>query len=257
MILSGILSDDNSWIIFWINSRHKMQIFYAPDISDDIYILDEKESRHSVRVLRLKKGDPAGIIDGKGNLYQGTIIDPDVKHCSVRILNKIENYEKRNYSLHIAISPLRNPGRLEWFTEKCVEIGTDEITPLICTNTEKHSIKKDRLQNLIISAMKQSLKAKLTKLNDPSGFNDFISMKRKGKLIIAHCNSRFSRDSIKDVYGKGEDAVILIGPEGDFSEEEILAATERDYCPVHLGPSRLRTETAGIAACHSVYLINQ
>lgn len=235
-----------------------MQIFYTTDIrEDDIHILNEKESRHSVRVLRMKKGDPVRIIDGKGNLFEGIITDPDERGCSVRILNKKENFEKRDYSLHIAISPLRNPGRLEWFTEKCVEIGTDEITPLICRNTEKHNIRTDRLQNLIISAMKQSVKATLTRLNNPAGFNDFISTKRQGKLIIAHCNHRFSRNSIKDIYDKGEDAVILIGPEGDFSEEEILAATERAYCPVHLGPSRLRTETAGIAACHSVYLINQ
>ncbi len=234
-----------------------MQIFYTPDIREDIHILNEKESRHSVRVLRMKKGDPVRIIDGKGNLFEGIITDPDARGCSVRILNKKENFEKRSYSLHIAISPLRNPGRLEWFTEKCVELGTDEITPLICRNTEKHNIRTDRLQNLIISAMKQSVKTNLTKLNNPVGFNDFISTERKGKLIIAHCNHRFSRNSIKDIYDKGEDAVILIGPEGDFSEEEILAATGRAYCPVHLGPSRLRTETAGIAACHSIYLINQ
>lgn len=234
-----------------------MHIFYATQIRGDILILDEKESRHSVRVLRMKKGDPLRIIDGKGSLFEGIIIDPDEKGCSVRILSRKENYEKRNYSLHIAISPLRNPGRLEWFTEKCVEIGTDEITLLICKNTEKHNIRIDRLNKLIVSAMKQSVKANLTKLNDPAVFNDFISTQRQGKLIIAHCNHSFSRNSIKDIYRKGENAVILIGPEGDFSEEEILAATEKNYCPAHLGASRLRTETAGIAACHSVYLINQ
>ena len=123
-----------------------MQIFYTPDIREDIHILNEKESRHSVRVLRMKKGDPVRIIDGKGNLFEGIITDPDARGCSVRILNKKENFEKRSYSLHIAISPLRNPGRLEWFTEKCVELGTDEITPLICRNTEKHNIRTDRLQ---------------------------------------------------------------------------------------------------------------
>ena len=234
-----------------------MQIFYAPDIVNDIYILDEKESRHSVRVLRMKKGDQVSLIDGKGNLYEGLITDPDPKGCSIKILNVKERFEKRNYSLHIAISPLKNPDRFEWFIEKSVEIGTDEITPLICRNTEKQNIKKERILNLIISAMKQSLKASMTKLNDPAGFNDFIRKGEGGKLIIAHCNNIYTRNSIKDIYNKGEDAVILIGPEGDFSDEEILAATERGYHPVHLGPSRLRTETAGVAACHSIYLINQ
>ncbi len=234
-----------------------MQIFYAPDIKNDIYILDEKESKHSVRVLRMKKGDGVSIIDGKGNLYEGLIINPDPKGCSVKILNVKEDFEKRNYSLHIAISPVKNPDRFEWFIEKCVEIGTDEITPLLCRNTEKQTIKKDRIFNIIVSAMKQSLKAGLTRLNDPLEFNDFVKTDHKGILMIAHCNNNLDRHSIKDIYNKGENAVILIGPEGDFSGDEILSAREKGFNPVHLGQSRLRTETAGIAACHSVYFINQ
>lgn len=234
-----------------------MQIFYAPDIKDDIYILDEKESKHAVKVLRMIKGDIINIIDGKGNLHEGLIINPDDKKCSVKILNIKENFEKRNYSLHIAISPVKNPERFEWFIEKCVEIGTDEITPLLCRNTEKQTIKKERIYNIIISAMKQSLKAGLTRLNDPLEFNDFVMTNHKGKLMIAHCNNNLDRHCIKDIYNKGEDAVILIGPEGDFSSDEVLSATGRGFNPVHLGQSRLRTETAGIAACHSIYFINQ
>jgi len=234
-----------------------MQIFYAPDIKGDIYTLDEKESKHSVRVLRLRKGDPVRLIDGKGNLYNGIITDPDPKGCRVQIMTIINGFEKRNYSLHIAISPLKNPDRFEWFVEKSVELGIDEITPLISRNTEKQNVRYERINNLIISAIKQSLRAKITRLNVSLVFNDFINIEHKGKLMIAHCNMDMERSGIGDCYKKGEDAVILIGPEGDFSDEEIIAATGKGYVPVHLGPGRLRTETAGIAACHSVYFINQ
>jgi 16S rRNA (uracil1498-N3)-methyltransferase len=173
------------------------------------------------------------------------------------ITGKVRDFEKRNYRLHIAISPLKNPERFEWFIEKSVEIGIDEITPLICKNTEKPGIKSERVNNLIISAMKQSLKATKTVLNEPSSFKDFISMDLKGILMIANCNDSIKRSRISDVYSKNENAIILIGPEGDFSKEEIDSAINREFVPVHLGPSRLRTETAGIAACHSIYFINQ
>jgi 16S rRNA (uracil1498-N3)-methyltransferase len=234
-----------------------MQIFYAPDITGDSYTLDEKESRHSVRVLRMKKGAIVRLIDGKGNLYVGEIADPDPGKCAIKINSVINNYEERIYRLHIAISPLKNPDRFEWFIEKSVEIGIDEITPLICMHSEKTGIKAERIKNLIISAMKQSLKAKITLLNNPCVFNDFINTDHFGNLIIAHCNEKLARSKISEVYSRGNDAVILIGPEGDFSEEEINFATNRGYKSVHLGNSRLRTETAGIAACHSVYFINQ
>ena len=234
-----------------------MQIFYAPGIRGDNYILDENESKHSVRVLRLSKGDPVRLIDGNGNLYEGIITDPDPKGCSVKVKNVIHGFEKRNYFLHIAISPLKNPDRFEWFVEKSVELGIDEITPLICRNSEKKSVRQERINNLIISAMKQSLKGKITRLNTPAAFSDFITGEQKGKLMIAHCDNSLERKGIANTYKKGENAVILIGPEGDFSNEEITSATEKGYIPVHLGQGRLRTETAGIAACHSVYFINQ
>jgi 16S rRNA (uracil1498-N3)-methyltransferase len=234
-----------------------MYIFYAPDIKSDTYILDEKESKHSVRVLRMKKGDNVRLIDGTGNLYEGIISEADPKKCIVEINNVIHDFEKRDYSLHIAISPLKNPDRFEWFVEKCVELGTDEITPLICRNTEKPDIRSERMLNIIISAMKQSLRAKVTKLNETVGFGSFIRKELNGNLMIAHCNNDVKRCSIGDIYVKGEDAVILIGPEGDFSHDEIVSAEESGFRSVHLGPGRLRTETAGIAACHSIYFINQ
>ena len=234
-----------------------MQIFYAPDIAGDTYTLDEKESKHIIRVLIMIKGADVMFIDGQGNLYEGIISDPDQKRCTIKVTGRINDFERRNYRLHIAISPLKNPERFEWFVEKSVEIGIDEITPLICRNTEKPGIKYDRVNNLIISAMKQSLKATRTVLNDTCNFKDFIKMDLKGIMMIAHCDNSIERTKISDVYSKNENAVILIGPEGDFSKEEIDSAIKSNFSPVHLGPSRLRTETAGVAACHSIYFLNQ
>ncbi len=234
-----------------------MQIFYAPDITGDLYYLDERESKHSVKVLRMKRGTPVKVIDGKGNLYEGIIADPDPRKCLIKIGSVIKDFEKKPYRLHIAISPLKNPERFEWFVEKSVEIGIDEITPVICHTTEKPGIKKERIRSLIISAMKQSLKAQDTILNEVVLFNDFLQSHPKGCLMIAHCNSDILRKGIRDTYNKGDNAVILIGPEGDFSEHEIDIALAKGFESVHLGRSRLRSETAGIAACHSISFINQ
>ena len=234
-----------------------MQIFYAPSINGDSYTLDEPESKHCIKVLRMSKGDHVSLIDGKGNLFEGHISNPDNSRCGITITRVIRNFEKRDYYLHIAISPLKNPERFELFVEKSVEFGIDEITPLICAHTEKKNIKKERVERVIISAMKQSLKARKTILNEPVSFNEFIKKEFTGKKIIAHCNSKYERNGIADIYLKKENALILIGPEGDFSPDEITLSENYGFKPVHLGTSRLRTETAGIAACHSIYFINQ
>jgi 16S rRNA (uracil1498-N3)-methyltransferase len=234
-----------------------MQVYYAPDITGDTHTLDDKESKHLIRVLRMKKGTPVSLIDGKGNLYEGEVADPDPKKCIVQIKSVIMGFEKRNYRLHIAISPLKNPERFEWFVEKSVEIGIDEITPLICRNTEKKGFKTERIRNIIISAMKQSLKSYETRLNQIRSFSEFISEAHAGKLMISHCHGGTGRSKIAEVCSKGEDAVIMIGPEGDFSKEEIEDALSKKFTQIHLGSSRLRTETAGVAACHSIYFINQ
>jgi 16S rRNA (uracil1498-N3)-methyltransferase len=234
-----------------------MQVFYAPDITGEYYTLDERESKHTVRVLRMVEGSEIKLIDGKGNLYEGVISEPDQRACKIRILNIVKSFEKRDYRLHIGISPLKNPERFEWFVEKSVEIGVDEITPLICHYTEKQGLKPERLSNIIISAMKQSFKASSTKLNPACVFNDFIISSNPATKMIAHCNNGYDRKSIGEVYQKGGDAVILIGPEGDFSVEEIIKAVNKGFIPISLGKSRLRTETAGVAACHSIYFINQ
>jgi 16S rRNA (uracil1498-N3)-methyltransferase len=234
-----------------------MQIFYAPDITGDDYTLNEKESRHCIKVLRMTSGTVVRLIDGKGGLYEAVITNPDPRKCLLAVTGVTKDFEKRNYRLHIAISPLKNYERFEWFIEKSVEIGVDEITPLICLNTEKTGIKKERVSNLIISAMKQSLKSTLTIINDPCHFNDFIRDHHDGRRMIAHCKNEPVKSQVGEVYSKGHDAVVLIGPEGDFTEKEIKAAIAIGFIPVHLGQSRLRSETAGIAACYSIYYINQ
>jgi 16S rRNA (uracil1498-N3)-methyltransferase len=234
-----------------------MQVFYAPEIDGYNYVLDEKESRHCIRVLRMRKGDPVKLIDGKGNLYEGTISNPDQDECEIKVTGVIHDFEKRNYRLHLAISPLKNPERFEWFTEKSVEIGVDEITPLICHNTEKQSIKTERIDNVIISAMKQSLKSIKTRLNEKTRFESLIDLPFDGVKMIAYCNGNFERKKISEACPPGRNALILIGPEGDFTNDEIREAIDSGFTPVHLGRSRLRTETAGIAACYSIYFINQ
>jgi 16S rRNA (uracil1498-N3)-methyltransferase len=234
-----------------------MQIFYAPLINGDSYTLDETESRHCIKVLRMSKGESVSLIDGKGFLYEGNISKPDISKCVISITRVIKDFEKRDYNLHIAISPLKNPERFELFIEKSVEIGIDEITPLLCAHTEKKNIKNERAERVIISAMKQSLKARKTILNKPVNFKEFIKMKYHGEKMIAHCNAESERYSIANLYSKKDNALILIGPEGDFSPDEVLMAKVNGFKPVHLGNSRLRAETAGIAACHSIYFINQ
>jgi len=234
-----------------------MQVFYAPDIYGNNYTLNETESKHCIKVLRMTVGVPVKLIDGKGNLYEGVISDPNPKKCLITITKVSKSFDKRNYKIHIAISPLKSPERFEWFVEKSVEIGIDEITPLICHRTEKQSVKAERIEKIIISAMKQSLKALGMVFNPPRSFNEFISEPSDSKKMIAHCNETLNNSvSISQVCKKGDNAIILIGPEGDFTELEINAAIQYNYHPIHLGKSRLRTETAGICACHSVYFIN-
>jgi 16S rRNA (uracil1498-N3)-methyltransferase len=206
-----------------------MQIFYVPDIKGNSCVMDENESRHSIRVLRMSKGDKLNLVDGNGTLFEGIISDPNPSGCGITITRVTTNFEKRNYRLHIAISPIKNQERFEWFIEKSVEIGVDEITPLICRNTEKPGIKRDRLYNIIISAMKQSIKAFKPVLNEPADFAKFIYSDLSGIKMIAHCNPSFSRKKIDKVYEKDRDAVILIGPEGDFSEEELTLAIKIDF----------------------------
>lgn len=231
-----------------------MQIFYTPDISGLEYFLSEKESKHAVRVLRMKMNDEILMIDGKGTFFKAIVADPHPKRCKVIVQETIPNFEKRNYRLHIAISPLKNPDRFEWFLEKVTEIGIDEITPLLCERSEKKNINPERCNRIIESAMKQSIKANHPILNPLTKFNEFVCADFYETKLIATCEGE--RKSIRDIYIPETDMLILIGPEGDFTENEVMKAKTNRFIPVTLGSSRLRTETAGLVACHSISLLN-
>ena len=230
-------------------------MFYCPDILHS-FTLSEEESQHAVRVLRLQAGDELEVVDGAGGYYLAVVTNPHPKHCEFQIKETITEYGKRDYRLHIAIAPTKNIERLEWFIEKCTEIGVDEITPILCRFSERKIIKPERLEKIIVSAAKQSLKAYFPILNPMCSFRDFIQQTTVSQKFIAHCYEQ-DKQLLQRVYQKSSDAVILIGPEGDFSPEEVQAAIQHQFQPVSLGSSRLRTETAGIAACHTVALMNE
>lgn len=233
-----------------------MHLFYTPDIEGDKYRLNPEESKHCVRVLRLREGEEVVLVDGRGGLYTGKITEASVKGCNVEITDKREAYGKRPFSLHIGIAPTKNIDRIEWMLEKCTEIGTEEFTLLETTHSERREVKRERLEKVIVSAMKQSLKAYKPCLNEMCDLKSFFASCREEGRFIAHCNPG-PKQRLEEVYRPGTDAVILIGPEGDFSEEEVAAAVGNGFVPVTLGESRLRTETAGIVACHSINFINR
>jgi len=234
-----------------------MHLFYTPDIKQQEYTLDSIESKHCIKVLRLSIGDKIQLIDGKGGFYTAEIIDDSPKRCTVRCVETLKEYGKRNFSLHIAIAPTKNIDRIEWFMEKCTEIGIDQFTPILCDHSERKIIKDERLNKIITSAVKQSLKAYHPILNPLTKFKNFISQDFKGQKFIAHCEDGQEKFLLQDLYTPGEDVTILIGPEGDFSIKEIELAREAGFKEISLGGSRLRTETAGLTSCHAINLINR
>lgn len=233
-----------------------MHLFYTPDIEGDYYTLNPEESKHCVRVLRFEQGEPVSLVDGRGNWYNGMIDRADARGCGVRILEKIARYGCRPFRLHIAVAPTKNIDRIEWMLEKCTEMGIDEITMLHTEHSERKVVKEERLEKVIVAAMKQSLKACLPKLNAVADFRKFIPACGETQKLIAHCHEGLKK-RLDEVYIPGNDVVILIGPEGDFSEDEVTWAEKHGFVPVTLGTSRLRTETAGIVACHSIDFMNK
>jgi 16S rRNA (uracil1498-N3)-methyltransferase len=232
-----------------------MQIFYAPDISGNTYTLNEEESKHCIRVLRMDIGDEITLVDGKGGLYKTRISNPEAKRCQVEVFETIAEFEKRNHYLHIAIAPTKNIERFEWFLEKATEIGIDEITPILCEHSERKVINNERLEKIILSAVKQSIKAYIPKLNQMVPFKQFIQEKNDGTRFIAHCYKK-ELTHLKNAINPNQSTTILIGPEGDFSVEEVNKALQHNYKEISLGNSRLRTETAGIVACHISNLLS-
>ena len=234
-----------------------MNLFYVENIENGMAILPDDEARHCVQSLRKKAGDTIHFVDGKGGFYTGEIVEANRKRCTVRITQQQQNYEPSQVHLHIGIAPTKNINRLEWFLEKATEIGISEITPILCQRSERKTVRTDRLQKIMLTAMKQSLKAYLPKLNELTNFKDFIRTQNsvKSRTFIAHC-SEGEKPHLKDIYKAKQNTLILIGPEGDFSPEEVALALQHQYEAISLGKSRLRTETAGLAACHIINLVN-
>lgn len=232
-----------------------MHVFYTPEIKEKPE-LPEDEARHCIRVLRLSPGDELFLTDGKGCFYKAEISTVSGKRCLVNILETIPQERLWSCHLHIAMAPTKNMDRTEWFVEKATEIGFDELTFLNCRFSERKVIKNERIEKILVSAIKQSLKATLPQLNEMEDFNKFIARRFKGQKYIAHCYEG-DKPLLKDVLKRGENALVLIGPEGDFSKEEVEKAEANGFVSISLGKSRLRTETAALVACHTLNLINQ
>jgi 16S rRNA (uracil1498-N3)-methyltransferase len=235
-----------------------MQLFYNQELSatSKQITFDKIESKHIVRVLRKKENDILKITNGKGYLFDAKISFASDKKCTADIISITKKNKPWNYYLHIAIAPTKNNDRIEWFLEKATEIGIDEITPLICSNSERRVVKIKRFEKIIQSAMKQSLKYTLPKINAPKKFDDFINQNLEGTICIAHCEKQ-EKKSLKSIVKPSEKVTILIGPEGDFSSEEIKKALFKNYIPLSLGNRRLRTETAALVAVSGVSFMNE
>ena len=235
-----------------------MNLFYAPDILQTLS-LPEEESQHCAKVLRMKAGEHIHIIDGVGGLYEAEILEAHPKRTQVSIISEQHEYGRRPFRLHLAVAPTKNIDRFEWFVEKATEIGFDELTPLCCRYSERKVIKPERIEKILVSAAKQSLKAYVPRLNPMITAKEFIGNSSflipHSSLFIAHCYDQ-PKQHLFNACQPGGDVVVMVGPEGDFSEEEVELALRNSFQAITLGESRLRTETAGVVACHLVTIAN-
>lgn len=232
-----------------------MALFFAPDI-ETTWELPEEEAAHCLRVLRLGVGDSLEVTDGKGKIFKVTITSTAGKRCRVEATDVREVEKGWHGNLTIAIAPTKNMDRMEWLAEKATEIGWDRVVFLNCRFSERKVIKTDRIERIVVSAMKQSLKFHKTMVEEMTDFKAFVNSDHKGAKFIAHCYEE-SKELLADSILPGEDATVLIGPEGDFSKEEVEMAIKAGFRPVSLGNSRLRTETAGLVACHTFIMKNE
>jgi 16S rRNA (uracil1498-N3)-methyltransferase len=235
-----------------------MHLFYTPDITPALsqYFLSEEESKHAVRVLRLAVGDAVTLIDGKGGLYKAEIKDAHPKRTILHINSVTTEFNKRNHYLHIAIAPTKNLDRVEWFLEKATEIGIDEISLIICQRSERKEAKVERLNKIITSAIKQSIKAYHPVLNEAMPFAQLLKKDFDGQKFIAHCDEGEKIGLAQSLSKQGR-YLILIGPEGDFSTAEVENALQSGFKAITLGESRLRTETAALEACFEANFLNR
>lgn len=234
-----------------------MQLFYNANLNETTqsFAFDREESKHIIKVLRKKDGDLLYVTNGLGYLFETQITLASDTKCMVDIVSFTKE-KKPAFHLHLAVAPTKMNDRYEWFLEKAVEIGVQEITPIICDRSERKVINADRYEKIILSALKQSNGVYLPKLNPAIAFKDFVNQENKGQLLIAHCEET-DKKTLKSILQPNQDICMLIGPEGDFSEKEISTALENNYQAVSLGNTRLRTETAAIVACHSIVFFNE
>lgn len=235
-----------------------MQLFYHPNVveEDQQIVFPRDESKHIVKVLRKKEGDILHVTNGNGYLFISELNLITPQQCIAKVI-EVKKEETPKYYLHMAVAPTKMNDRYEWFLEKATEIGVMEITPIICDHSERKVVKLDRFERVLQSAMKQSLHFTLPKINQPVRFSEFVTDTPEGTKYIAHCEDELEKRSLKNSINLGEKSIVLIGPEGDFSSEEIALAKQNSWKPVSLGSTRLRTETAAIVACHTVALHNE
>ena len=232
------------------------QFFYSSQIDDDFIILPEDETIHALKVLRKKIGDIILVVDGKGSLYETCIESENIQGCRLNILSVDKTSYQRNYYIHISMAPPKSHDRLEWFVEKAVELGVQEISFFLAEHSERKHIKLNRIEKRAISSMKQSLQAFLPKINDIISLKDLIKICNNDEKYIGNLNEGKKNHLIQSAR-PNKDYCMLIGPEGDFSSSELSESQEFGFKPVSLGNNRLRTETAGLAACHILNLVNQ
>ncbi len=228
-----------------------MNIFFTSHIDPPHAFLEGEEAHHAARVLRKQPGDELFWVDGRGTFYTGRIEAISRKSVQLHILSTRPDPLQRPFDFHLAIAPTKNIARFEWLLEKAVEVGVEHITPLLCRHSERKQIRRDRLERILVAAMKQSGHARLPVLDDLTPFGKFLSdLQAPGSVqkFIAHCAPDEGKEHLLKRYRPEGDALVMIGPEGDFSPDEVKAARKAGFAPVHLGPSRLRTETAGLVA---------
>ena len=233
-----------------------MNVFYLPDAQVGTISFPEEESKHIVRVLRMKEGDGFCVTDGKGSLYDAELIDAHPKRAMANLSNQRNGYDIRDFKVSIAIAPTKLNERTEWFLEKATEIGVDEVMLFSSYHSERRVANVERFKKIVISAMKQSVKSKMPSVEEMQPFDKLVRQNYEGQKFIAWIDDNV-KEQLCDLYKKGENALVLIGPEGDFSKEEVVLAKENGFIPVSLGEARLRTETAAVVACHTIQLINQ
>ncbi len=233
-----------------------MNVFYLPTAQLGTISFPEEESKHIVKVLRMKEGDCFCVTDGNGFLYDAELVDAHPKRAAAELSNQRQGYDVRDFKVSIAIAPTKLNERTEWFLEKVTEIGIDEVKLFASYHSERRVANVERFKKIVVSAMKQSVKSKMPAIEEMISFDKLVKQDFDGQKFIAWIDDDV-KEQLCDLYKKGDDVLVLIGPEGDFSKEEVELAKENGFVPVSLGKARLRTETAAIVACHTIQLINQ